>query len=56
MFKKAKNTSSLKTFKGLDWKKIWEDIKSVRKIKGKRGNLSQFIMKDRGFISKNYCS
>jgi bifunctional DNA-binding transcriptional regulator/antitoxin component of YhaV-PrlF toxin-antitoxin module len=30
-----------------DWKEIREKIKLARSFKGKRGNLSQFIVKDR---------
>lgn len=30
-----------------DWKEIWKKIKLARSFKGKRGNLSQFIIEDR---------
>ncbi len=30
-----------------DWDEIWRKIKLVRSFKGKRGNLSQFIIEDR---------
>lgn len=30
-----------------DWKKLWKMIRRVRSFKGARGNLSQFIVKDR---------
>ncbi|MEK9179707.1 MAG: hypothetical protein AAB893_04545 [Patescibacteria group bacterium] len=33
--------------KKLNWKLIWEGIEQARSIKGKRGNLSQFIIEDR---------
>lgn len=33
--------------KKVDWDKIWEGIKWARSIKGKRGNLSKFIVEDR---------
>lgn len=38
-----------KRYKKFDWKKIWEGIEIARNIKGKRGNLSEFISKDRKF-------
>lgn len=47
MYKKAKILSYFEVSKGLDWKKNWGDINFVRKTKGKRGNLSKFILKDR---------
>ena len=31
----------------IDWNKIWAGIKKSRSIKGKAGNLSSFIEKDR---------
>lgn len=31
----------------LNWKKIWEGIEQARSIKGRRGNLSKFIIEDR---------
>ena len=31
----------------IDWKKIWERINLARSFKGKRGNLSKFIIEDR---------
>lgn len=36
-----------KTEKEINWKKLWEQIKLVRSFKGKRGSLSEFIIKDR---------
>ncbi|PIS14782.1 hypothetical protein COT64_00810 [Candidatus Shapirobacteria bacterium CG09_land_8_20_14_0_10_39_12] len=33
--------------KVIDWEAIWERIKLARRFKGKRGNLSSFIFKDR---------
>ena len=34
--------------KGLDWDKLWQDIKRVRLYKGKyHGSLSRFIAQDR---------
>lgn len=33
--------------KGLNWDKLWKQIKKVRAYKGKAGNLSKFIAKDR---------
>ena len=30
-----------------DWNKIWDRIKKSRSIKGKKGNLSEFISEDR---------
>ncbi|MEK7633479.1 MAG: hypothetical protein AAB437_01410 [Patescibacteria group bacterium] len=33
--------------KKTDWKKIWAAINKARSFKGKRGNLSKFIAKDR---------
>ena len=30
-----------------DWKKIWEGLELVNSFKGKRGSLSDFIIKDR---------
>lgn len=35
------------SFKKTDWKNIWEKIKLSRTFSGKRGNLSQFVIKDR---------
>ncbi len=31
----------------INWEKIWKKIRLARSFKGKNGNLSQFIMKDR---------
>lgn len=31
----------------IDWKKVWEGISLTRSFRGKRGNLSQFVVKDR---------
>lgn len=31
----------------VNWKEIWDSIKLVRSLKGKRNNLSKFIIKDR---------
>lgn len=31
----------------LDWKSLWEKIKLARTFRGKRGNLSEFIVQDR---------
>ncbi len=31
----------------VDWKKIWDGIRLARSFKGKRGNLSSFVVKDR---------
>ena len=31
-----------------DWDELWNKIKLSRSFKGKRGNLSEFISKDRG--------
>lgn len=31
----------------VNWKRIWEGIEQARSIKGKRGNLSKFIIEDR---------
>ena len=31
----------------VDWNAVWEKIKLARSFKGKRGNLSAFILKDR---------
>lgn len=31
----------------IDWKQIWDKIKLARTFIGKRGNLSEFILKDR---------
>lgn len=31
----------------LNWKRIWEGIELARSLKGKRGNLSKFIIEDR---------
>ena len=33
--------------KQVDWEKLWVQIERVRSYKGRRGNLSQFIAKDR---------
>ena len=33
--------------KKVDWDKLWKMIKKSRSIKGKRGNLSEFIAQDR---------
>lgn len=33
--------------KEYDWDKIWENVQKARAIKGKRGNLSKFIVEDR---------
>jgi len=33
--------------KEIDWRIIWDQIKLVRTFKGKRGNLSNFIVEDR---------
>ncbi|PIU03755.1 hypothetical protein COT44_01620 [Candidatus Shapirobacteria bacterium CG08_land_8_20_14_0_20_39_18] len=33
--------------KPINWKNIWEKIKLSHSFKGKKGNLSQFIAKDR---------
>lgn len=33
--------------KATDWKKLWKMIHRVRSFKGARGNLSEFIVKDR---------
>ena len=33
--------------KKVDWDKLWKMIKKSRSIKGKRGNLSEFIVQDR---------
>lgn len=33
--------------KKLNWKSIWEGIELASLIKGKRGNLSKFIIEDR---------
>ncbi len=33
--------------KSIDWKKLLLQIERVRSYKGKRGNLSQFIVQDR---------
>lgn len=32
----------------IDWKRVWDKIKLARSFKGERGNLSEFIFKDRG--------
>lgn len=39
------NTADQK--KEVDWDKIWKNIELVRSFKGKRGNLSRFVIKDR---------
>ena len=31
----------------IDWTQIWDKIKLARSFKGERGNLSEFIFKDR---------
>lgn len=31
----------------IDWKQVWGKIKLARSFKGERGNLSEFIFKDR---------
>lgn len=31
----------------VDWKKIWDSIALARSLKGKKGNLSSFIINDR---------
>lgn len=31
----------------LNWKRIWEKIQLARSFKGKKGNLTQFIIEDR---------
>ncbi|OGG02948.1 hypothetical protein A2W14_02105 [Candidatus Gottesmanbacteria bacterium RBG_16_37_8] len=33
--------------KALDWQYMWRQIELTRSFKGKKGNLSQFIVKDR---------
>ena len=33
--------------KQVDWDKLWKMIRKSRAIKGKRGNLSEFIARDR---------
>jgi len=33
--------------KVVDWNAVWGKIKLARSLKGKRGNLSAFILKDR---------
>lgn len=33
--------------KKVDWKNVWEGIRLARSFRGKGGNLSQFIAKDR---------
>ncbi|OGD96014.1 hypothetical protein A3F02_03435 [Candidatus Curtissbacteria bacterium RIFCSPHIGHO2_12_FULL_38_9b] len=33
--------------KNVDWDKLWKMIRKSRSIKGKRGNLSEFIARDR---------
>lgn len=33
--------------KGYDWEDIWRRIKRSQSFKGKRGNLSEFIIQDR---------
>lgn len=35
------------TADSINWKKIWEKIQLARSFKGKKTNLSQFIMQDR---------
>lgn len=37
-----------KTKQQIDWDELWNKIKLSRSFKGKRGNLSEFIPKDRG--------
>lgn len=31
----------------IDWKAIWEKIRLARSFKGEKGNLSQFVVRDR---------
>lgn len=31
----------------IDWEELWERIRRVRRLKGKRGNLAAFIAADR---------
>lgn len=31
----------------VDWKSIWDKVRLARSFKGKKGNLSQFIIRDR---------
>ncbi|OGK13746.1 hypothetical protein A3A93_05395 [Candidatus Roizmanbacteria bacterium RIFCSPLOWO2_01_FULL_38_12] len=32
---------------GIDWDKVWRAIRRSRSFKGKKGNLSKFIIEDR---------
>jgi len=31
----------------IDWRQVWDKIKLARSFKGEKGNLSEFIFKDR---------
>lgn len=35
------------TADSINWKKIWDKIQLARSFKGKKGNLTQFIIEDR---------
>ena len=46
----SENTLLIKPYepyKKIEWDKIWEKIETVRSYKGKKGNLSSFIVSDR---------
>lgn len=47
MDKEVKILPYSKITKSIDWGKIWGGIKIARNLTGARGNLSEFISKDR---------